>query len=89
MFLLIISTFSFLLFLYAVLWSHKWDYLHAIIDVLFYIIFYIINTLREEALDSFTPRSYLRYKKCLDLNLPLIPLFVATLLTLIERNHAI
>ena len=85
MFLLIISTFSFLLFLYAVLWGHKWDYLHAIIDVLFY----IINTLREEALDSFTPRSYLRYKKCLDLNLPLIPLFVATLLTLIEKNHAI
>ena len=86
MFLLIIDTFSFLLCLCAVLWSHKWDYLHTIIDVLFYIIFYITNTVCEETLDSFTPRSYLRYKKCLDLNLPLSPLFVATLLLLTSRE---
>ena len=34
---LFMSTLSFLLFLYVVSWSYKRDYLHASIDILFYI----------------------------------------------------
>ena len=41
LFLLFISTLSFLLFLY------KRDYLHASINILFYIMFYIINTMKK------------------------------------------
>ena len=43
LFVIFISTFSFLLFLYTV----KRDYLHASIDILFYIMFYIINTMQK------------------------------------------
>ena len=45
--ILFISTFSFLLFLYTVSWKYKWDYLHASIDILFYIVFYIINMMKK------------------------------------------
>ena len=55
-----ISTLSFLLFLHIVSWRYKRDYLHPSIDVLCYIMFYIINTTKK---NSFIPRWYLRYKK--------------------------
>ena len=61
-FLLFISTFSFLLFLYTVSWRHKRDYPNASVDILFYIMFYIINKMKKhQAL--FIPRSYLQYQK--------------------------
>ena len=44
---LIISTFSFLLFLYTISWRYKTDYLHGSIDILFYIMFYIINRMKK------------------------------------------
>ena len=44
---LIISTFSFLLFLYTISWRYKRDYLHARIDILLCIILYIINTMKK------------------------------------------
>ena len=46
-FSLFITTFPFLLLLYAVSWSYKRDYVHASTDILFYIIFYIINTIKK------------------------------------------
>ena len=61
-FLIFITTFSFLLFLYAVSWSYKRDYLHVSIDILLYIISYTICH-DEETLDAFAPCSYLLYKK--------------------------
>ena len=45
--ILFISTFSLLLFLYRVTWKYKRDYLHASVDVLFYIMFYIINMIKD------------------------------------------
>ena len=47
LFILFISTFSFLLFLYTVSWRYKRDYLHASIDILFYIMFYVINMMKK------------------------------------------
>ena len=47
MFSLFIGTLSFLLFLYAVSWNYKRDYFHVSIDILFYIIFYIINAMKK------------------------------------------
>ena len=47
LFILCITTFSFLLFLYTVSWAYKRDYLHASIDIWFYIMFYIINTMKK------------------------------------------
>ena len=44
------------------------DYFHSSIDILFYIMFYIINTMKKY-LVSFIPRLYSRYKKGPDLNL--------------------
>ena len=44
---LCISIFQILLFLYVVSWRHKRDYLHASIDILFYIVFYVINTTKK------------------------------------------
>ena len=41
LFILFVSTLSFLLFLY------KRDYLHTSIDILLYIMFYIINTMKK------------------------------------------
>ena len=35
------------LFLYTVSWRYKRDYLYASIDILFYIMFYIINTMKK------------------------------------------
>ena len=46
-FTLFISTLSFLLFLYTVLWRYKRD---ASIGILFYIMFYIINTIKKQTL---------------------------------------
>ena len=65
--ILFISTLSFLLFLYTVSQRYMRDYLHAIINIWFYIMFYIINTMKN--LHSFIPGSYLRYKKGPGLNL--------------------
>ena len=45
--ILFISTFSFLLLLYTVSWKYKRDYLHASIDILIYIMFYIINMMKK------------------------------------------
>ena len=38
---------SFLLFLYTASWSYKRDDLHTCIDILFYVMFYIINTMKK------------------------------------------
>ena len=46
LFILFISTFSFLLFFYTVSWRYKRDYLHSSMDISFYIMFYIINTMK-------------------------------------------
>ena len=46
-FVLFISTLSILLFLYTVLWRYKRYYLHASTDILFYIMFYITNTVKK------------------------------------------
>ena len=35
------------LFLYTVTWRYKRDYLYASIDILFYIMFYIINAMKN------------------------------------------
>ena len=66
-----ISTVSFVLFLYAISWSYKRDCLHASIDILFYIMFYIINTMKKHQTLLYHVRTYknVRYKKVLDLNL--------------------
>ena len=45
LFILFISTFSFLFF-YTVSWRYKRDYLHSSMDISFYIMFYIINTMK-------------------------------------------
>ena len=45
--ILFISTLSLLLILYTVSWRYKRDYLHAGIDVLFYVMFCIINTMKK------------------------------------------
>ena len=47
LFLFFISIFSFLLFLCTASERYERDYLHASIDVLFYIMFYIINTMKK------------------------------------------
>ena len=74
LFILFISTLSSLLFLYTVSWRYKRDYLHANIDILLYIMFCTINTMKD--INSLVPRSYLRYKKGPDLNLlPSFPPF--------------
>ena len=48
LFMLFISAFSFSTFLYTVSWRYKrGDYLHASIDILFYVMFYIINRTKK------------------------------------------
>ena len=47
LFILFITMFSFLLFLYTVSWRHKRNYLHASIDLLFGIMFFITNTMKK------------------------------------------
>ena len=46
LFILFISTFSFLSFFYTLSWGYKKDYLNPSIGILFYIMFYIINTMK-------------------------------------------
>ena len=67
--LVFIITFSFLLFLYTVSWRYKRDYLHVSIDILFYIVFYIINMIKKH---FFMPPSYIQYKKVKKWTLPII-----------------
>ena len=57
-FVLFIRTLSFLLLLYAASWRYKRDYLHASIDILFYIMFYIINTMKKHKTLLYHVRSY-------------------------------
>ena len=38
------------LILYTVSWGYKRDYLRTSIDILFYIMFYIINTMKKQTL---------------------------------------
>ena len=47
LFVSFISTLSFLLFLYTVSWRYNRDYLHASIDILFYIMFCAINAVKK------------------------------------------
>ena len=47
LFILFISTFLFLLFLYIVSWRDKIDQLHASIDILLYIMFYVNNMMKK------------------------------------------
>ena len=77
LFILFIITFSFLLFLYTVSWEYKRDYLHASIDILFYIMFFIINTMKK----CWTLLYHVRIcdtKKVPIWTWPFSPLFVAT-----------
>ena len=76
LFILLISTLSFLLFLYTVSRRYKRDYLHASIDILFYIMFYIINTMKKQSL-LYRIRTY-DTKKVPIWTWPLGPLFTAT-----------
>ena len=55
--ILFIRMFSFLL-LFTVSWRYKKDHLNAGIDILLYIMFYIINTMKKHQ-----TRLYLQYKK--------------------------
>ena len=64
--ILFISTFSFLLFLYSIWWRYKRDYFLASIDILFEIMFYIVNMMKKHY--SFKPHLCLQYKKVPDLN---------------------
>ena len=48
LFILFITTFSFLLFLYTVSWRRKRNYFHASIDLLFGIMFFITNTMKKD-----------------------------------------
>ena len=57
-------------------WRYKRDCLHASIDILFYIMFYIVNTMKKQALLYYAPNQ--DRKKDPDLNLTPSPLFVAT-----------
>ena len=50
LFILFISTFSFLQFWYLISWRYKRDYLHASRDILFCIMFYIINMMKKQTL---------------------------------------
>ena len=50
LFILFISTLSFLLFLYIASWRYKRNYFHASIDTLLYIMFYIISTMKKQTL---------------------------------------
>ena len=47
LFISFISTFSLFLFLYSVSWKYKRDYIHASIDILFEIMFYITNMMKK------------------------------------------
>ena len=77
LFILFISTFSFLLFLYTVSWRYKRDYLHASIDILFYIMFFIINT-KKKCWTLLYHVHICDTKKVPIWTWPLSPLFVAT-----------
>ena len=71
---LFISTFSLLLFLYTVSWRYKRHYLHANIYILFYIMFYIINTKKKHfRTNVLTIQKKSRFEPG-----SAIPLFVAT-----------
>ena len=47
LFILFISIFSFLLFLFTESWRYKRDYLHTNIDILIYILLHIMNTTKK------------------------------------------
>ena len=47
LFISFISTFSLFLFLYSVSWKYKRDYIHASIDILFKIMFYVTNMMKK------------------------------------------
>ena len=50
LFILFICILSFLMFLYTVLWRYKRDYLHTGIEFLFYIMLYVISTMKKQTL---------------------------------------
>ena len=68
---LLISTYSFLLFLYTVSQRYKRDYLHASTDILFYIKFYNINTMKKQIIiPCYNTKRPLTKHKGPDLSLP-------------------
>ena len=73
-----ISTFSFLLFFYTASWRYKRDYLHSSMDISFYIMFYVINTIKLNNRQFYTTFVLTIQKRFqFELGLP-SPLFVAT-----------
>ena len=58
LFVLFISTLSFLLLLYTASWRYKRDYLHASINILFCIMFYIIDPMKKHLTHLYHVRSY-------------------------------
>ena len=69
---LLISTYSFLLFLYTVSQRYKRDYLHASTDILFYIKFYNINMMKKHQIiiPCYNTKRPLTKHKGPDLSLP-------------------
>ena len=55
LFTFFISTFSFLLLLYKVSWMYKRDYFNPSVDISFYIMLYIINTMKINIRQFYTP----------------------------------
>ena len=55
LFIFFISTFSFLLLLYKVSWMCKRDYFNPSVDISFYIMLYIINTMKINIRQFYTP----------------------------------
>ena len=58
LFILFISRFSFSLILYTVSWAYKGDYLNMSIDILFYIMFYIITMMKKHYTLLYCLRTY-------------------------------
>ena len=61
------------LFSYTVSWRYKRDYLCASIDILFYIMSYITNTMKKHYILLYHVPTYDIHKKGPDLNLPPLP----------------
>ena len=55
LFTFFISTFSFLLLLYKVSWMYERDYFNPSVDISFYIMLYIINTMKINIRQFYTP----------------------------------
>ena len=75
---LFLSTFSFLLFLYTTSWRYNKDFPYASIDIWFYIMFYIINTMKQDLTLLYYVRTYKTKKVPIWTCPPPTSLFVVT-----------